>query len=340
MELATKMKAVQLPKYNTDFIIALRSMQLVELPIPQPTSSQVLVKIEASTCNPSDIYFIQGNYSIKKHIPIVPGLEGCGLVVSAGSSEAAQQLLGKKVSFVSLTDLDGPWAEYAVVEVAACIPHLLDMPAEQAAGLIVNPFTAYGLINEAKKHGSQTIIISAAASQLGGMLRAMAQKNGIETINIVRSDELMNQLKAKGVKYVLNASNDDFEYDLQELATKLNATTALDAVSGRMTGTLINAMPRLSQCIIYGTLSGESISNLNPRGMMGGNKQLKTFMLFSWFETVDNESKQKAVYEIQQMVAKGEISTHVQMKIKLEEVSKGLMQYFFHQSKGKVVLLP
>ena len=340
MELPSNMKAVQLPKYNTDFIIALRSLQVVQLPIPQPTSSQVLIKVDASTCNPSDIYFMQGTYSIKKHIPIIPGLEGTGKVVSAGSSSLAQQLIGKQVSFVSITDLDGAWAEYAVAEASMCIPHLVDLPTDQAAGMIINPLTALGLIKEAKKINSKAIIISAAASQLGGMLRSLAKREGIESINIVRSDEHVNQLKAKGVKHVLNSSNEDFEYDLHESANKYEATTALDAVSGRMTGSILNAMPPQSQCIIYGTLSNESISNLNPRGMISGNKQIKTFTLFNWFQNVDETTKNESVYQIQQMIAKGEISTHVQMKVKFEELGKGLMQYFFHQSKGKLIILP
>ena len=46
--------------------------------------NQVLVKVEASVLNPSDILFMRGLYNLKLDYPFTPGWEGSGTVVAVG----------------------------------------------------------------------------------------------------------------------------------------------------------------------------------------------------------------------------------------------------------------
>ena len=92
------MKAIQIDQPNSDVEIAIQSLRIVEKPTPKPGPGQVLVKIEAAPCNPSDLLFIQGHYGIKKVLPAIPGWEGAGTVVESGGGILGWWLKGKTTS--------------------------------------------------------------------------------------------------------------------------------------------------------------------------------------------------------------------------------------------------
>ena len=79
-----QMRAVRLSALHEDVVEAIRSLRVVEQPVPEPRRGQVLVKIEAAPCNPSDLLLLQGKYGVSKSLPTVPGWEGAGQVVASG----------------------------------------------------------------------------------------------------------------------------------------------------------------------------------------------------------------------------------------------------------------
>ena len=243
------MKAVQLTAYNKNVLRALLSLEVVEKEIPELQKNEVLVKMHAASCNPSDIAFIQAGYNIIKKLPAVPGFEGSGVVVDVGSD--LKDLVGKKVSCFIQDDVDGTWAEYVKLKKDSLI--ILDeaMDLDQAACFSVNPFTAYAMLEIAEIRASKAIVQNAAGGQVPALIRQFAKIRQIETINIVRKVETAEKLKAEGEKYVLVEQDEKFSDQLKQLAYDLNATTAFDAVGGHFSGLIINAMPLDSELIIY-----------------------------------------------------------------------------------------
>ena len=87
------MSAVQLRAYDGKP----ESIAVAEVPVPQPGSGEVLVRIFASPINPSDLMFIRGLYGFKKPLPAIPGFEGSGTVVEAGAGIMPRLLKGRRV---------------------------------------------------------------------------------------------------------------------------------------------------------------------------------------------------------------------------------------------------
>jgi len=334
------MKALILTEYQSNLSAMLKGLKVEEIETPKPTGNQILVKIDGSPCNPSDIAFMRGMYNIKKSLPKVAGFEGTGIVVETGDNPEAKHLLGKRVSTFSQQNENGTWSEYFLTKANNCILLKDEMPAEQAACFFVNPFTAYGLFERAQKRGDKAIIQNAAAGVVGAFVHKLAEKERIPLINIVRRPAHVDLLKSQGAEFVLNLRDKEFESQFKELAHKLKATIAFDAVGGEHSGQLLNNMPSNSKVLLYGGLSGQNASNFDILGTIFHKKSFEGFNLDDWMRETKPEHFNEVSNFLQDLIINKEVETKIQKVIKLEDAFDGLYQYVTKMSDGKVIFNP
>jgi len=328
-------KAVVLTAYNDNLIRAILGLKIEEREIRPLKDDEVLVKMEAAPCNPSDIAFLRGGYNIIKPLPAVPGFEGTGVVVEAGS--VAKSLIGEKVSCFVQEDSDGTWAEYFIAQKGDCIVLKDDMNVEQAACFSINPLTAYGMFEMIKPLNGKAFIVNAAGGQVPKILRVLGKRDGIDMINIVRKESSFEELKNGGEQYVLNSEDEKFEDQLKQLCEELNPTFAFDAVGGEMTAQLFNSMPSNSNVVVYGGLSGNAISGLSTMDIIFKDKILLGFNLNDWIPGKTREELKSIIDELQEMFISGELKTEIQGTFKLDDVVKGIRSYIKNMSAGKVL---
>ena len=308
--------------------------------MPALKRGQVLVRIEAAPCNPSDLLLLQGKYGSLKKLPTVPGWEGAGTVVASGGGPLAWWLMGKRVACGQQEDRDGTWAQYVVANAAECIPLKRQLCMEQAASLIVNPLTAMGLLETARRGGHRAAVQTAGASQLGRMLVAMASELNFPVINVVRREAQVELLKSMGAAHVLNSSDDDFVERIGAIAAELQATAALEAIGGEMTGTLFNVLPEGSTVFVYGALSEAACDNIDPIELIFHGKTVTGFYLGVWLRERGSLNVLRAASRAQKMLVDGRIETKVQRTVSLEEAVDGLRQYVNHMTDGKLLMMP
>ena len=231
-------------------------LSLVELPIPQPGEDEVVVRVEATPINPSDLALLVGPADmttatvsgtaqrpvITAMIPdalmkmvtprvgqsLAVGNEGAGVVIAAGASDAAQALLGKTVGMIG----GEMYSQYRCLNVSQCLPLMEGTTAEQAASCFVNPMTALGMVETMRMENHKALVHTAAASNLGQMLNRVCQQDGIDLVNIVRKAEQEEILKSMGARYIVNSTADSFYDDLTEALVATGATLAFDAIGG------------------------------------------------------------------------------------------------------------
>ena len=234
---------------------------LREVDVVDPEPHEVLVKVEAAPINPSDLGLMfgaadlsslreierDGRVSILLDVPparmramgprvgqwIGVGNEGSGRVVAAGSSEASQIMLGKRVGMFG----GEMYSEYRCLPVSKCMMFPDSISSEQAASCFVNPMTAMGFMETREMEGQSGIVHTAAASNLGQMLVRLCQADDIPLVNIVRSEEQVKLLRGMGVEGALNSRDKQFMSQLIEALSATEATLAFDAIGG---GKLIN----------------------------------------------------------------------------------------------------
>jgi NADPH:quinone reductase-like Zn-dependent oxidoreductase len=332
------MQSVVLPAYNKNVLRALLSLSIKEVANPVLNDDEVLIKTHAASCNPSDIAFIQGVYNIVKSIPAIPGFEGAGTIVETGKNTS--HLLGKKVSAFVQSDNCGTWSEFFVAKTTDIIPLNENMDMDQAACFTVNPFTAFGMYETAVFSNANTIIQNASGGQVAGFIRKMAMDDGREIIDIVRKKETAESLIAKGAKYVLVETDDEFDLQLKELTNKLKPTVAFDAVGGNLSGKIYNSLAPHSDMIIYGGLSNKPISDIAVMDAIFDDKIISGFNLIDWKNELFEDEFEEISQKLQHKFTNGEYQTKIQSSIKMKDIVRGLKTYLGNMSAGKLLINP
>lgn len=228
-----------------------------------PTGTQVLIKVEATPINPSDLGLLFASadtdnavYSPGKVVAKMPeaatrafkarhgmampaGNEAAGIVVAAGDSPAAQALMGKRVACVPGT----AYATYAIADASMAFAVDDNVSAEQAASSFVNPMTALGFTETMKLEGFTGLVHAAAASNLGQMLVKICLEDNIPLVNIVRSEAQVKLLKDLGATHVLNMTDADFMPKLIDAIAETKAMLGFDPIGGgTLAGQILTAM--------------------------------------------------------------------------------------------------
>lgn len=243
-------------------------LEIAEVDVPTPGADEVLIRVEASPINPSDLGVLLGGADVTKAEVVDGGLEapipevmlkafaarvdqalpvgneGAGTVVEAGSSDAAQALKGRTVAILG----GAMYAEYRVMKADQCLPLPEGTTAEQGASCFVNPLTALGMTETMRRENHTALVHTAAASNLGQMLQKICLADGIPLVNVVRKQEQVDLLKGIGATHVVNTSEDSFMGDLVDALAETNATIAFDAIGGGDQGSrILTAMEQAAQ---------------------------------------------------------------------------------------------
>lgn len=243
------------------------TLALKNIEMPQPGPDEVVVRLEAAPLNPSDlgVLFSAADMStavqlgtvqnpvitadvpaqfmpslktrVDKATPV--GNEGAGTVVAAGSSPAAQALIGKTVAVIG----GGTYRQFICANVQSCLELKEGTTAKEGASSFVNPLTALAMVETMRAEGHKAIIHAAAASNLGQMLNRICIADGIDLIDIVRKAEQETLLRNMGAKYIVNSSSDSFLSDLTAAIIETGATIAFDPIGGgQLTSDILNCM--------------------------------------------------------------------------------------------------
>src|SRR5438105_289369 len=231
-------------------------LSLAKVPVPEPGEDQVVVKVEATPINPSDLGLLLGpadmsqakvtgsgdaavvtakvpqtalaGLAARLDKPMPVGNEGAGTVVKAGASPAAQALKGKTVSMVG----GAMYTQYRLLKASDCQPLPAGTTAAEGASWFVNPLTALGMTETMKREGHKALVHTAAASNLGQMLNKICLKDGIGLVNVVRSPEQASLLRRIGARHVVDSTAPAFLDDLTQALVDTGATIAFDAIGG------------------------------------------------------------------------------------------------------------
>ncbi|MCH2335732.1 MAG: zinc-binding dehydrogenase [Pseudomonadales bacterium] len=245
----------------------LLELSLVEVDMPTPGEDDVVIRVDASPINPSDLGLLFGMADMSTAtlsgtgsksvlaatIPeammrqvvarvdqsLPAGNEGAGVVVSAGSSERAQSLMGKTVATLG----GAMYAQYRMTRVDQCLVLPEGTTAVEGASCFVNPLTVLGMVGTMRLEGHTALVHTAAASNLGQMLVKLCVNEDVPLVNVVRKREHVELLESLGATHVCDSSEPNFMAELIDALADTGATLGFDATGGGpLPGQLLTAM--------------------------------------------------------------------------------------------------
>jgi NADPH:quinone reductase-like Zn-dependent oxidoreductase len=242
-------------------------ISLLNVATPEPAADEVVVRVEATPINPSDLGLLIGAADMttakasgtrqqpvilakvpeagmramagRLDEPMPVGNEGAGVVIKTGSSDAAKALMGRTVAMIG----GAMYAQFRCLKVNECLPLPNGTTPAEGASCFVNPLTALGMTETMRREGHKALVHTAAASNLGQMLNKICLKDSIPLVNVVRSNEQAEILRKIGAKHVVDSTSPNFMDDLTGALTETGATLAFDAIGGgKLAGQILTCM--------------------------------------------------------------------------------------------------
>src|SRR5216684_5404669 len=309
------MKAIQIEAFGNPAEV----LKLVDIPdVGAPSEGEVVIALEASPINMSDLLMISGRYGYRPKLPRIVGAEGVGRVVAVGGG-----VTHLKEGDRTLVPYPSPaWAERIKADGSRLRP-LAGGDIHQLAMLGINPATAYLLLTEYVALPSGAWVIhNSANSGVGRALIVIAKSLGLKTVNVVRREDVVAEIKAIGGDVVL--------VDGPDLAKRVAAETgkapialAVDGVGDTSTTNLLGCLAEKGVHVFYSTISGKP-SVVPATHFIFRDISMRGFWLANWFENAKPDQITGMYDRLAPLVASGAISTPIAGTYRFAEVAEAV----------------
>jgi len=321
-------------KALTPSVIKGEKPYIIELPFPKPGKNQVLVKMAFAPINQTDILTCDGFNRLSAEPPYPVGAEGSGIIIAVGEDLKVPHKVGDRVH------LHYGWtlAEY-VIHVSEEVSTIKgDLSYEEAASHIINPTTVSHMVSTAVKGGHKAVISTAASSALGKMLIRALKEKGIKTINTVRQDKYIEELKKEGADYVLNSEAPDFEAKLKEIAAKEGATIAFDAINGDFPEKILRNLAANSTVYVYGFLAGGEVQDLWRTRHLEDGKKVTGLIYTDYMEQFKKAGEIDKFYDEIHAPLRTIFKTDVHKIFEFKDIVEAIEYTRKYSSKGKILV--
>jgi len=246
------MKAIQLTATGNPQ----ETLKLVEIPNPTaPGNQEVIIRVEYSPVNFSDLMVAKGIYFIQPELPATIGGEGVGIIEEVGP-DVENVKIGDRVIIPFGTYA---WAELVKAPSKDLFPVSASADPKQLAMAGINPPTAVLLLNEfTTVEKGDWIVLNAGNSSVANTIIAVAKSRGIKTLAIVRRAEVVEIAQQAGADAVIVESASIAE-EAKKVTDNANIKLGLDAVGGDSSAILAQILGVDSHLVAYAILSGKPV---------------------------------------------------------------------------------
>ena len=323
------MKAIQIEAFGNPAEV----VNAVDIPdVGAPAAGEVVIALEASPINQYDLLMIAGGYGYRPQLPAIMGTEGAGRVVAVGAG--VEHLREGDRTLVPF--LHPSWAE----RIKTNAPWLRPLPSgdiNQFAMMGVNPLTAYLLLTDIVKlpRGSW-VIQNGANSGVGRAAVAIAKSLGLRTVNVVRRDEVVAEMKALGGDVVL-VDGADLTKRVATETENAPIALALDGVGDTSPMHLMNCLSESGVLVSYGGTSRKPMV-VNPGSFIFKKQTIRGFWLLYWYQSAQPDEITAMFDHLAPLIAAGTISAPVAATYRFDQVGEAIAKAA--QSGGKMLFTP
>lgn len=215
------------------------TLQLADLPDPQPGPGQVLLRVSAAALNYADLIMIRGHYQTRPAFPFAPGLEAAGEVVACG---AGVDGIAPGQRVMALLDHSG-FAEFAIADADVCFPVPDGMSDEIAAAFLIAYASSHVALRwQARLEGGETLLVLGAAGGVGLTAVEIGKAMGARVIAAASSGEKLELARRHGADELINYADRPLKETVLELTEAAGADVCFDPVGGDLFDGALSAL--------------------------------------------------------------------------------------------------
>jgi len=225
---------------------------LENIPVPEPQTGQILVRVAAAGVNFIDIYQRTGLYPVPA--PFTPGQEGAGVVEAVGSGVDTIKA-GDRVTWYYASPCS--YAEYAVLPANVALPVPNGADLKTAAASMLQGMTAHYLTHSTYPVKAGDIcLVHAAAGGTGMLITQMAKMAGAQVIGTTSTAEKAAQAKRAGADEVILYTEQDFQAEVKRLTDGRGVDVVYDSVGKSTWEKSLNCVRPRGMMVTFGNASG------------------------------------------------------------------------------------
>ena len=302
-------------------------------PWPRPEPDEVVVEMRAAPINPADLNAIEGKYPGKREVPAVPGFEGSGIVSELGQN-VSKLTIG---SLVLLPHDIGTWREACAVKAEQLVVVPPEVDPVQAAMLKINPLTAWRLLHGyVELKASDWVIQNAANSAAGRAVIQIAHALGYKTVNVVRREELIEELRTEGGGDVVLMDGENLRDEVKKATGGAPIHLGLNAVGGESALRLMNCLAASGTLVTFGAMSLQPLKI--PNGLLiFKDLRFRGIWINKWYDNATPAERMAAFNPIFEMTGRGLLQTKVEKTYSLSEIKAAVEHAARAQRRGKII---
>jgi NADPH2:quinone reductase len=321
------MRAIQVRKHGGPEVL-----ELTEVPAPQPSERQVLVRIEAIGVNFIDVYHRTGLYRIDP--PFIPGSEAAGKVEALGPG-AEQFRRGDPVAWAGVM---GSYAEYAVVPEDRLVPLPAGVDARTAAAAMLQGMTAHYLATSTYVlKAGDSALIHAAAGGVGALLIQVAKIRSARVFGTVSTEEKAAIAGEAGADEIILYTRSDFEAEVMQRTGKRGVNVVYDGVGKTTFDKSLNCVARRGTLVMYGQSSGPvppfDLSRLSRNAIFVTRPSLGHY-------TAMREELLMRATELFSWILSAKVRLRIDRQLPLGQAAEAHRLLEGRQTAGKLLLIP
>ncbi len=301
-------------------------------PWPKPAADETVVKMRAAPINPADLNAIEGKYPGRREVPAVPGFEGAGVIVELGAGVKGLT----NGALVILPHNIGTWREALAVKEVELVAVPEGIEPVHAAMLKINPMTAWRLLHDyvdLKK--GDWLIQNAANSAAGRAVIQIARELGYKTVNVVRRDELIDELRAEGGDAVI-VDGENLRHEVKDATSNAPIHLGLNAVGGESALRLANCLAPGSTLVTFGAMSLQPLKI--PNGLLiFKDLRFRGIWINKWYDNATMQERMDAFRPLFEMAKRGLLKTKVEKTYPLPEAKAAVTHAAQGKRSGKII---
>jgi trans-2-enoyl-CoA reductase len=301
-------------------------------PWPTPAPDEAVVEMRAAPINPADLNAIEGKYPLRPPLPATPGFEGAGVVVEIGP-EVHDLAVG---ALVILPHNLGTWREAAAVKASELVQVPSGIEPIDAAMLKINPMTGWRLLHDyVELKRGDWLIQNAANSAAGRAVIDIAGELGYKTVNVVRREELVEELRVAGGDIVL-IDGEGLRDDVKEATSGAPIRLGLNAVGGDSALRLANTLAPEATMVTFGAMSLQPLKI--PNGLLiFKDLRFRGIWINKWYDNATWPQRMEAFRLLFEMAKRGLLKAKVEKAYPVREVKTAVMHAARGKRSGKII---